>query len=72
VYVVVDAIGGVGRVAHEAAMQRMIQAGAVPISVLGLASELQRDGGRPGADRLRTICASIWASSKRCTEGVDA
>ena len=55
VYVVVDAIGGVSRVAHESAMQRMIQAGAVPISVLGLACELQRDWGRPDADRLRVI-----------------
>jgi nicotinamidase-related amidase len=55
VYVVVDAIGGVSRVAHESAMQRMTQAGAVPISVLGLACELQRDWGRPDADRLRGI-----------------
>lgn len=55
VYVVADAIGGVSRVAHESAMQRMIQAGAVPISVLGLACELQRDWGRPDADRLRVI-----------------
>ena len=55
VYVVVDAIGGVSRVAHESAMQRMIQAGAVPISVLGLACELQRDWGRPDAERLRVI-----------------
>jgi nicotinamidase-related amidase len=55
VYVVVDAIGGVSRVAHESAMQRMVQAGAVPISVLGLACELQRDWGRPDADRLRVI-----------------
>ena len=55
VYVVVDAIGGVSRTAHEAAMQRMVQAGAVPITVLGLACELQRDWGRRDADRLRTI-----------------
>lgn len=55
VFVVVDAIGGVSRVAHESAMQRMVQAGAVPISVLGLACELQRDWGRPDADRLRGI-----------------
>jgi nicotinamidase-related amidase len=55
VYVVEDAIGGVSRVAHESAMQRMIQAGAVPISVLGLACELQRDWGRPDANRLRGI-----------------
>jgi nicotinamidase-related amidase len=55
VYVVADAIGGVSRVAHASAMQRMIQAGAVPISVLGLACELQRDWGRPEANRLRVI-----------------
>lgn len=53
VYVVADAIGGVSTAAHEAAMQRMIQAGAAPISVIGLAAELQRDWGRAGADRLR-------------------
>lgn len=35
VYVVADAIGGVSQVAHESAMQRMVQAGAIPISVLG-------------------------------------
>lgn len=55
VYVVVDAIGGVSRVAHESAMQRMTQAGATPISVLGLACELQRDWGRPNAERLRAV-----------------
>lgn len=54
-YFVADAIGGVSIEAHEAAMQRMIQAGAKPISVIGLAGELQRDWGREGADRLRTI-----------------
>jgi nicotinamidase-related amidase len=55
VYFVADAIGGVSRTAHEAAVQRMLQAGATPISVLGLACELQRDWGRPGAERLRAI-----------------
>src|SRR3954464_8701805 len=55
VYPVVDAIGGVSRVAHESAIQRMIEAGATPISVLALACELQRDWGRPGAERLRAV-----------------
>lgn len=62
VYVVADAIGGVSLVAHEAAMQRMIQAGAVPISVLGLACELQRDWGRPHADRLRTVMREYFTA----------
>lgn len=55
VFVVADAIGGVSRTAHESAMQRMTQAGAIPITVLGLACELQRDWGRAGADRLRGV-----------------
>jgi len=64
VFVVVDAIGGVSRVAHEAAMQRMIQAGARPISVLGLACELQRDWGRPEANRLRAIMREYFGKLK--------
>jgi len=64
VYVVADAIGGVSRVAHESAMQRMIQAGATPISVLGLACELQRDWGRPEADRLRAIMREYFGRLK--------
>src|SRR3954463_5289690 len=65
VYFVADAIGGVSRVAHESAMQRMIQAGAIPISVLGLACELQRDWGRAGADRLRGIMRAYFAGVRR-------
>jgi nicotinamidase-related amidase len=64
VYVVADAIGGVSRVAHESAMQRMIQAGAIPISVLGLACELQRDWGRPEANRLRVIMREYFGKLK--------
>lgn len=55
VYFVADAIGGVSPAAHEAGMQRMVQAGAIPISVIGLAGELQRDWGRPDSNKLRAI-----------------
>jgi nicotinamidase-related amidase len=65
VYVVADAIGGVSATAHEAAMRRMSQAGAVPISVLGFACELQRDWGRPGADRLRAAMRGFFAGRSR-------
>ncbi len=64
VYFVADAIGGVSSVAHEAAIKRMTQAGAVPISLLGLASELQRDWGRPEADRLRKILKEYFGKLK--------
>jgi nicotinamidase-related amidase len=64
VFVVADAIGGVSRVAHDSAMQRMVQAGAAPITVLGLACELQRDWGRPGADRLRSVMRAYFAAHR--------
>lgn len=60
VYVVEDAIGGVSPTAHAAAMRRMEQAGAKPITVIGLAGELQRDWARPGADRLRSALGSYF------------
>lgn len=64
VYVVVDAIGGVSNVAHDAAMQRMIKAGVSPISVLALACELQRDWGRPEAERLRATMRDYFSTHR--------
>jgi nicotinamidase-related amidase len=46
VYIVTDASGGVSVEAHEMAIQRMIQAGAVPITWTVLGAELQRDWAR--------------------------
>jgi nicotinamidase-related amidase len=46
VYIVTDASGGVSVEAHERAVQRMVQAGAVPLTWIGFASELQRDWAR--------------------------
>jgi nicotinamidase-related amidase len=46
VYPVVDAIGGTSLEAHRAGLDRVIQAGAQPISWVSLACELQRDWAR--------------------------
>ena len=46
VYPVVDAIGGTSLEAHRAGLERVLQAGAQPISWVSLASELQRDWAR--------------------------
>ena len=46
VYPVVDAIGGTSVEAHRAGLERVIQAGANPISWVALAVELQRDWAR--------------------------
>ncbi|NJO42964.1 MAG: hydrolase, partial [Cyanobacteria bacterium RU_5_0] len=43
VYMVVDASGGTSQVAHDAAIQRMIQAGAVPVTWQQVLLEYQRD-----------------------------
>ena len=64
VFVVADAIGGVSKVAHDSAMRRMEQAGATPITVLGLACELQRDWGRPDANKLRAIMREYFSKMR--------
>jgi nicotinamidase-related amidase len=46
VFAVTDASGGVSVEAHERALQRMVQAGAVPITWLAVLSEWQRDWAR--------------------------
>ncbi len=66
VFVVTDASGGVSREAHDMAVQRMIQAGVVPITWMAVLGEWQRDWAReetvggsrrgPGAARRRQRC----------------
>lgn len=46
VFPVVDAVGGTSRVAHQAALDRITQAGGQPVSWVQLICELQRDWGR--------------------------
>lgn len=46
VYAVVDAVGGTSVEAHRGGLERIVQAGAQPISWVSLACELQRDWAR--------------------------
>ena len=46
VYIVTDASGGVSLEAHEMAVMRMVQAGAIPITWTVFGSEMQRDWAR--------------------------
>ena len=46
VYPVVHAIGGTSAEAHRAGLERVVQAGAQPISWIPLGGELQRDWAR--------------------------
>jgi nicotinamidase-related amidase len=46
VFFVTDASGGTSREAHDMAVERMIQAGATPVTWMGVMSEWQRDWAR--------------------------
>jgi nicotinamidase-related amidase len=46
VFPVVDAVGGTSTEAHQAGLERIMQAGAQPVGWVGLASEWQRDWAR--------------------------
>lgn len=46
VYPVVDAVGGTSKAAHEAGLQRILQAGGQPTTWVQLVCELQRDWNR--------------------------
>ena len=60
VYIVTDASGGGGVEGHERAVQRMIQAGARPLTVASYVSELQRDWSREEtAEAVATLFAEL-------------
>ena len=55
VYPVADAVGGISKVAHERAFDRMIAAGAQPVTAIGFGCELMRNWAREDSDRLREV-----------------
>jgi nicotinamidase-related amidase len=60
VYPVVDAVGGTSPEAHRAALERIVQAGARPISWVQLLCELQRDWARTEtASRFAEVVFSV-------------
>lgn len=58
VYVIADACGDVSNEAHDRAMDRMVQAGAQPMTALQYLLELQRDWGRGATYGLTTGIAA--------------
>ena len=57
VYIVTDASGGGNAESHERGVQRMVQAGAQPLTTIAYVSELQRDWARPTADAVAKLFA---------------
>lgn len=63
VYPVADAVGGISPVAHDTAFQRMVQAGAQPITAIQFGSELMRNWARESSDKFRQVLR--WYFPKR-------
>jgi nicotinamidase-related amidase len=63
VYVIADACGDVSVEAHQRAMERMIQAGACPMTSLQYLLELQRDWARTGTYELTTGIAKRFGGA---------
>lgn len=63
VYPVADAVGGISRVAHDRAIERMQAAGATPITAIQFGSELMRNWARPTSDKFRKVLQ--WYFPKR-------
>lgn len=63
VYVIADACGDVSSEAHERAMDRMVQAGARPMTSLQYLLELQRDWARTGSYELTTGIAKKFGGA---------
>ena len=63
VYPVVDAVGGTSVEAHQAGLERLVQAGAQPTSVVQLMCELQRDRAR--TETARPVTEILYAREGR-------
>lgn len=58
-----DAVGGISPVSHDRAFDRMIQAGAHPVTAISFGSELMRNWARESSDRFRKVLQ--WYFPKR-------
>lgn len=69
VYPVADAVGGISPVAHDRAFDRMIAAGAQPVTAISFGAELMRNWARPDSDNLRQVMR--WYFPERQRLGLD-
>lgn len=55
VFPVADAVGGISQVAHDRAFDRMVAAGAQPVTAISFGGEIMRNWARDDSDKLRQI-----------------
>ncbi|MDA3648489.1 isochorismatase family protein [Saccharopolyspora indica] len=65
VHPVADAVGGISPVAHERAFDRMIAAGARPVTAISFGAELMRNWARPDSDNLRKVMRWYFPERQR-------
>lgn len=65
VYPVADAVGGISPVSHDRAFDRMIQAGAKPVTAISFGCELMRDWAREDAENLRQVMQWYFPERRR-------
>lgn len=65
VYPVADAVGGISPVAHDRAFDRMIAAGAQPVTAISFGGELMRNWAREDSDKLRTVMRWYFPERQR-------
>ncbi|WP_018158176.1 isochorismatase family protein [Demetria terragena] len=65
VYPVADAVGGISPASHERAFERVIAAGARPITAISFGSELMRNWAREDSDNLRTVMGWYFPERER-------
>lgn len=63
VYPVADAVGGITPVSHDRAFDRMIGAGARPITAISFGGELMRNWAREDSDNLRQVMRVLPGTS---------
>lgn len=68
VYPVADAVGGISAVAHHRAFDRMIAAGAQPVTAISFGSELMRNWAREDSDNLRRVMQWYFPERHRLDE----
>ena len=68
VYPVADAVGGISQVAHERAFDRMIAAGAQPVTAISFGSELMRNWAREDSNNLRNVMQWYFPERQRLAE----
>lgn len=69
VYPVADAVGGISTVAHERAFDRMVTAGARPVTAISFGAELMRNWARPDSDNLRDVMNWYFPARDRLEQG---